>query len=197
MTKAYGIHTDFELAVLMKGGDPYAFTEIYNRYKPQLYTYALNKLRNREEAQDIIQEVFTYLWKKREMITFKRSLSGYLYGAVRHAVLNILTHKNVQEKYRNTLPDFSAYGISETDHLVRERQLQQVIAGKIEALPLKMREVFELSRIRHLSHKNIAHHLGISEETVSKQISNAIRILKVKLEGKPYNSFYSQSMSCP
>jgi len=178
---AYSKLTDPELTNLLKLGDHLAYTEIYNRYKFILHAHAVNKLRDREDARDIIQEVFTYLWSKREIIQFSGSLSGYLYGAIRHAILNKITRKQVQDKYFYSLKSFAIKGDVVTDHLIRESQLKDYIEKEIALLPTKMREVFELSRKEYLSHKEIAWKLEISEQTVSKQITNALRILKVKL----------------
>jgi len=177
----YSTFSDLELTALLKQGDELAYTEIFNRFKYILHAHALNKLRDREEARDIIQEVFTYLWQKRETIQFNSTISGYLYGAVRHAILNRITRNQVQQKYFDSMKAFSLTSEVATDHLIREKQLKAFIEKEIAQLPLKMREVFELSRLDNLSHKEIAKKLGISEQTVSKQISNAIKILKVKL----------------
>jgi len=177
----YSKFSDEELAALLTEGDHTAYTQIYTRYKFILYTHAVNKLRDREDAMDIIQELFTYLWHKRETIQVSENLSGYLYGAVRHAVLNKVTRKQVQEKYIASIKVFSEQGNIVTDERVRENQLREYIEKEIALLPAKMREVFELSRKQYLSHKEIACRLGISEQTVSKQITNALRILRVKL----------------
>lgn len=56
-----------------------------------------------------------------------------------------------------------------------------LIEKEIDALPPKMREVFKLSRQHHLSHSQIAAKLDISEQTVSKQITNALKILRTRL----------------
>jgi RNA polymerase sigma-70 factor (family 1) len=178
---AYSKLTDPELTNLLKMGDHLAFTEIYNRYKFILHAHAVNKLRDREEARDIIQEVFTYLWSKHNIIQFSGNLSGYLYGAIRHAILNKITRKQVQEKYFDSIKAFAMQGDVVTDHLIRENQLKNYIEKEIALLPPKMREVFEMSRKEYLTHKEIAWKLGISEQTVSKQITNALKILKVKL----------------
>lgn len=178
---AYSALSDQKLAALLKEGDEVAYTEIFNRFKYVLHGHAVNKLRDREEARDIIQEVFAYLWLKRETIQFTSNLSGYLYGAVRNAILNRVTRRQVQEKYFDAMKAFSLGNEVETDHLIREKQLREFIEQEIAQLPAKMREVFELSRNENLSHAAIAEKLGISEQTVSKQISNAIKILKVKL----------------
>ncbi|MGN6638719.1 MAG: RNA polymerase sigma factor [Mucilaginibacter sp.] len=177
----YNQLTDQELVVLLNKGDHLAYAQIYDRYKYILQAHAVNKLRNREEARDIIQEVFTYLWLKHEVIEFSGNLSGYLYGAVRHAILNKFAHQQVREKYLDSLKAFSGQDNIVTDQRIRENQLTEYIEKEIGQLPPKMRVVFELSRKKYLSHQEIAWKLGISEQTVSKQITNALKILKVKL----------------
>jgi RNA polymerase sigma-70 factor (family 1) len=177
----YNTLSDDELITFLKDSDRLAFAEIYERYKYILHAHALNKTRDREEAGDVVQEVFIYLWDKREAIQFNGKLSGYLYTSVRNAILNKVTHKLVQEKYYQSIKNFSDNSKIETDYRIRESQLIQLIENEIALLPAKMREVFELSRKQHLSHKEIAEKLDISEQTVSKQVSNALKILKVKL----------------
>ncbi|MDO7742113.1 MAG: RNA polymerase subunit sigma-70, partial [Pedobacter sp.] len=72
------------MADLLKSGDQKAFAEIYNRYKFVLHHHAWNKIRDKEEAQDTIQEVFSMIWTKRETINIGTNLSGYLYSCVRN-----------------------------------------------------------------------------------------------------------------
>ncbi|MDO7743049.1 MAG: sigma-70 region 4 domain-containing protein, partial [Pedobacter sp.] len=67
------------------------------------------------------------------------------------------------------------------DHRIRERDLATIIEKEISCLPAKMREVFELSRKSHLSHKEIAILLDLSELTVRTQVKKALRILRLKL----------------
>lgn len=178
---AYSKFDDSELQRLLMLGDPYAFTEIYHRYKRILHQHALNMLGNREEARDILQEIFTCLWGNREELTIKTNLAGYLYQSIRNRVLNHIAHKQVESKYISSLHDYIYKGEFITDHRVRERQLAELIEKEIDALPAKMREVFKLSRISNLSHKEIADELSLSEQTVRTQVRNALRVLRVKL----------------
>lgn len=172
---------DQELTILLKGGDEHAYTEIYNRYKRVLQNHAYKKLGDFEEVKDILQDFFVNLWTKREEIPLTTNLSGYLYTAIRNRIFNILAHKQVESKYVQSLQTFINEDNYITDHLVREKEFTLLIQKEIDALPLKMREVFELSRKSGLSHKEIANQLCISDQTVSKQITNALKILKVKL----------------
>ena len=98
---AYSAFSDQELTTLLRGGDHAAYTEIYNRYSGVLYLHAYNKLRNREEAKDILQELFTVIWRKREEIEFRSSLSGYLYVAIRNRIFKHIAHQQNEEEYIN------------------------------------------------------------------------------------------------
>jgi RNA polymerase sigma-70 factor (family 1) len=173
--------TDTQLLFLIKEGDRAAYAAIYDRYIFVLLNHTYNKTRDREAAKDIVQDVFTRLWTGREVLMVDTNLSGYLYTACRNLILNQVAHKEVRGRYLLAMEQFSAKGQVLTDHLVRERQLLAVIEQEIAALPPKMREVFELSRKQYLSHKAIAEQLQISEQTVSKQVSNALKILRLKL----------------
>jgi RNA polymerase sigma-70 factor (family 1) len=170
---------DTQLSDLLKSGDRAAYTEIYDRYVLVLLGHAYNKARDREAAKDAVHEVFVTLWAKRSSLTID-NLPGYLFRSVRNVILNQVAHEAVRDRYISSMVTFAA-GYETTDHLVREKQLMAIIEKEIDALPPKMREVLRLSRNENLSHKEIAEKLDISEQTVSKQITNALKILRIKL----------------
>lgn len=177
----YSNFTDQELSILLKKGDHDAFTEIYHRYKRLLYTHAYQRLRNEQEVDDIIHELFAALWIKRENLVFKTNLAGYLYTAVRNRILDYVAHQKVESTYISSLAIFLKQSENFTDFLLREKQLKILIDKEIAALPPKMREVFELSRKENLSHDEISIRLGISKKTVKSQVNNALKILRSKL----------------
>ena len=177
----YTLLSDQELFDLLKSDDKIAFSEIYNRYKGPLYIHAFNKLRDKEDVRDIIQQLFSVLWIKRAEINLKTNLTGYLFAAVRNRVFKIIAHKNIASNYISSIQESIQTTEPITDHLVRENEFRKIIDREIALLPPKMREIFELSRKNYLSHKEIAEKLGISEQTVSKQVSNALKILRTKL----------------
>src|ERR1700744_1879749 len=173
--------SDHELISLFQEGNEDAYIEIYNRYKWLLHAHAYKKLGDRDAANDIVQDLFTSLWLKRHDVFISTTLSAYLYTAVRNRVLNIIEHKAVESKHIDSLLEFANGYVAATDHLVREKQLMEIIEKEIADLPPKMREVFELSRKSHLSHREIAEQLNVSEETVKKQVKNALKILRIRL----------------
>ncbi|MFD2582430.1 RNA polymerase sigma-70 factor [Pedobacter vanadiisoli] len=177
----YEVYTDGELSQKLSQGDRKAYVTIYDRYYSLLYLYAFKKLGNREEAKDIIQEIFISLWEKHREITFDVSLSSYLYRSVRNRALNIFAHREVEKKYLDSLQDFLVQHHQSADYLVRENDIAELIAREIENLPPSMRKIFLLSRNEHLSYKQIAEALNISEETVRTQMKRALKTLRVKL----------------
>ncbi len=177
----YQTLSDQELTALLHEGDEKAFTEIYERYHSLLYIYAHKKLSNKQEAQDIIHEVLITLWSRRFDFSMQTSLPSYLFTAVRNKSLDLFSHKKVEAKYLASLQDFIADAGIQTDFLIRENDLKNLIEKEIQALPPRMKEVFQLSRKDKLSHKEIANLMDISEQTVSTQIKKALRILRVRL----------------
>ncbi|WP_276088244.1 RNA polymerase sigma-70 factor [Pedobacter sp. JY14-1] len=180
--RVYSAYSELELTALLQAGDRLAFTEIFNRYSPLLYKHTYNKLRNAEEAEDIVQEIFARLWSKHGEIDVQMlNLTAYLYTTARNAVFDLLRHKTHVDAYATAYTRFAEETYVETDALVRERQFAAIIEAEIAALPPKMREVFNLRRLENLSNKEIAERLGLSEHTVKDQMKKAIRTLKPKI----------------
>jgi RNA polymerase sigma-70 factor (family 1) len=181
--------SDQELSTLLAKGDGTAYTEIYRRYHTSLYIHVFNKLRLREESRDIVHDLFSSLWHNRESFRLQASLAAYLYSAARYRVFELISRTQVKNKYLDSIRAFEERGDCITDHPIREKQLQELIDREIAALPGKMREIFELSRKANLSHRAIAELLGLSEQTVKKQVNNSLKILRSKLGAVLYTAF--------
>lgn len=171
---------DQELLDLLKQDEEHAFKEIYERYFDVLYIHACRKLGNQEEARDVIQEVFAAIWDKRRDFSVTGSLPAYLFAAVRNRIINIYSRKRIESVYVESLQESIEEGFCQTDHLVRGNQLNSMIEMEIDALPSRMQEIFKLSRKEYFTHREIASELNLSEQTVRKQINNALKILRSK-----------------
>ncbi|MNK06653.1 ECF RNA polymerase sigma factor SigW [compost metagenome] len=179
--EGYQKYTDQELTALLKEGDRAVFTEIFNRYHAALYIHAFKRLQQREESRDLVQDLFTTLWAKRNELTFKTTLSGYLYMSVRNRIFDLLARQRLNDVYISSIQQFELTGYTLTDGLIRQKQLANIIDQEIEALPPRTKEIFELSRKRFLSHKEIAQALNLSEQTVKTTVNNALKTLRAKL----------------
>ena len=172
--------SDHELLSLIKEGDRNAFKSIYEKYWQLLYVSACKILKDEDEAKDVVQEVFVSLLSKGGSLDVKGSVSNYLYTAVRYKVLDFISRRKVRTDYLGSLNDYISGGNYATDRALIEKEINAEVEKEIQNLPPKMKEVFELSRKADLSHKEIAETLNISDKTVKKQISNAIKLLKPK-----------------
>ena len=173
--------SDQELVVQLRRGSVAAYTEMFERYQPLLYVYASKIVKDKDEASDIVQEVFLYLWDKRAEIVFEGQVLSYLYTAVRYKFFNLLDKKKVRKDYAASLQRFMLAGTPQTDDLLREREMMRIIEEQISLLPPKLKIAYELSRKANMHPAQIAELLGVSEKTVQNQVSLAIKQLKLKL----------------
>ncbi len=178
----YTFLTDKDLIKCLAEGDERAFTEIYTRYKTVLFLHARRMLNEDEQARDVVQEIFTTLWVKKQELQVTTSLKSYLYSSVKHKILNLLLHRKHVEKHMQLMLGVYNMGTEITDLLIQEKELSQLIESEIQALPARMREAFVLSRKEELSNRDIAQKMNISEETVKKQIGYALKILRLKIK---------------
>lgn len=178
----YDSFPDDELLRRLAASDHSAFNELYHRYFELLYRHAYQKLGDEAASKDIIQEVFTALWFKRESALHIKNLAAYLFSSTRNKLFDYFAHEKVQEKHLESLQAFLAERpVVSADHPIREAQFQAYIDRQIRDLPPKMRLVFEMSRKEQLSYKEIAEQLSTTENNVSKQVNNALRLLRTKL----------------
>lgn len=173
--------SDYILLQHFKDGDRLAYEEVYHRYWALLFSHGRKILQDDEEAKDLVQDVFTVLWRDGKTLVLKTSLSAYLYAVLRYKVFDLIDRNKVKNGYLDSLEQFITENNYSSDYLIREKQLGQLIEEEIAALPPKMREIFELSRKANLSYQQISEKLGISDNTVKKQINNALRILRGRL----------------
>jgi len=178
----YELHTDQALLQQLSQSDQAAFTAIYERYWKLLFREAMNVLRSQKEAEDCVQELFVSLWNRRQTLSIT-TLRAYLQTAIRYQCIDRIEKDMIRGGY---LEDFTTYmEANQTMPSIEEEMYARELAASIDQLmdkmPGKMQEVFRLSRQQHLTHREIATRLQISEETVKKQIYLALKILKSNL----------------
>lgn len=178
---AYSTYTDQELVALLQTGDQYAYTEIYERYEAMVYIFTYKRIGDREEARDIVHEVFMYFWEQHAHLVFTSGLLPFMYGSVKNKIFNRIKHQKVSKRYIDAFQEYLDTSTESADDLLRHNELSALIEKEIAALPEKMRQVFELSRKTNYSRKEIAAQLNLSEETVKSHMHHALKLLKAKL----------------
>jgi RNA polymerase sigma-70 factor (ECF subfamily) len=173
---------DSELTVLFQQRDREAFEEIYRRYWHPLFLHAYHILDDEDEAQDIIQDLFIAFWNKSFADRIHTSLKSYLYVMTRNKVLNHIRKNKINANFIQLLSSKLTEKDFNTVQDIELKELTVLIDREIDLLPPRMKQVFEMSRKEFLTHKEIAERLGTSEETVKKQITNSLKLLRVKFD---------------
>ena len=163
-------------------GDEDAFCELYAAYKNRLIYFAMRFLKSREYADDIFQDAFAVVWQGRRFINPDASFSAYLYTIVRNRILNQLRDLSNQDKLREQILSQAVNYTNETKDEIIANDLRQFISRALQQLTPRQREIFQMSRERQMSHREIAEVLGISVNTVQESISISLRTLRTYLE---------------
>ena len=172
---------DKELLDSLNKDNENAFKEIFNRHWSKLYLIAFRRIKNKEAAEEIVQDLFTSIWFKRKNLHVEGSLSAYLSTAIRYRVINHIYKESVRENHKKNLRLVSKQSDTSTEDIILANDLNLNIQKEISFLPEKCRSVFELSRKEHKTNREIAEFLGISEKTVENHLTKAIRRLRLGL----------------
>lgn len=171
-------YSDNELVSLIKNDNYAAFTTIYERYGKPLYIFIRSKLDGNEISKDVLQDLFVSLWEKRQTLVLQDSLKAYLFRAARYKIIDIYRKNATYRKYLHQLTehfDEKPHSVMDT---VENKSRTEDLFEAINHLPDRMKEIFMLSRFEHLSTEQISTHLGLSQQTVKNQISEALKILR-------------------
>lgn len=178
------LNSDKELLLRIKNGDKVAFELVFYRYRGKLYDFIRHSLPVDEDAESIVQEIFTKIWADRHKLDPSKSLNAFLYTIARNEIFGHLRKLLVRRKHLEKLNSSLKESAETPDKQFEYAELYVLVSKLIEAMPEKRRKIFVLSRDEGLSYREIATQLGISENTVDSQIRKALAYLKENLRKK-------------
>ncbi len=156
------------------------FEEVFKTHFRNLYSYALTILKEENQAEEIVQQVFFKLWEKREKVVITQSLNAYLYRSVHNECLNFLKHQKVKRSYHS----YIQYTMREEENStpgIQEKELASRISYALQQLPQQCRTIFQMSRFENLKYREIAEKLDLSVKTIENQMGKALRIMRMHL----------------
>lgn len=149
------------------------FDLFFNDYYTNLCRFALTFVDSEPIAEEIVQEVFIYLWEKRENIEIKSSIRAYLYMATKNAALKYKKAGTIRRKHEDNYALQKEF--TEEQDVFDEKELTELLHTAIDKLPEKCKAIFKLKYYEKLSYKEIAEKLNISPKTVDNQVGIAIK----------------------
>ena len=177
--------------VRMKDSPQENFERIYKVYYPKMFAFAKQYVGSDADAENIVQDVFTELWERKELLTYtEMNWVALLFTSIKNKCIDLLRHRIVvqeavnrmQEEYQITLRmKLDSLEIFDQS-ILSEQDIEQLISDAIDSLPEKCREIFIKSKIEGKKQKEIADELNVSIKTVENQMNIAYTKMKVRLK---------------
>lgn len=178
MSRNVDMDKEYSLIEQMKAGDMDAFDALYWQYQKAVFNNILSLVKERETAEDLLQDVFISLWEKKDSIDTGRSLGGWLFVTSYNRAINFLKQKAREQKASAVISEVSMHiPVEESLEEMRIRELEKAI----QILPSQKQKALYLCKIKGLSYIEASSALHISKNTVKEHISGAMQSIKARL----------------
>jgi len=175
-------YSDTEILEGIKKGNLKIFEQLFRDYYKQLCNFANKYLQSYDSAEEVVQDIFYQIWKKRNEITIKSSLKSYLYTSVKNNCFQQIRVHNLDLKYETYYKThYNDEGFDPADEL-KAKELNEIISNALNTLPEKCRQIFEMSRYEGLKYHEIANKLSISIKTVEANMGKALKHFRIYLK---------------
>lgn len=170
-----------DILMRLKNGDKTAFESVYWTYNSYIFNFISSLLYDKSLAEDLTQNVFLKIWEKHETIDPAQAFDAYLFTIARNLVYKDSESRLLFETATVVLNRQSFESDTLMEEKIEAESLREYIDSLIEQLPPARKNIFQLSRQKHLSNKEIAEKLSLSEKTVETQLYRALQFLKQRL----------------
>ncbi len=166
----------------VRTGDVTMFAQLFRVYAARLASFVYRYLRSREDAEDVVQELFLRIWRSRETWQVRGSVNDYLYLAARNQARDRLAHRAVVDRHRAfELYNSTSSMAAEPNGGPDDGEWQAMLTRALDELPARRRDICILRWRDGLSYADIAHRLGVSPKTVENQLARALKTLRERL----------------
>ena len=164
----------------VKIGKATAFDKLYELYSSKLYYFALSILKSGEDAEEVVQTTFMKIWEKRLTIDAKYAFKSFIFKVAYNVIVDILRERLKEQKYREVILNKAAvnYNLEES---IEYGDLIGYVQQIVQELPPRKKEIFQLSREKHLTYNEISEKLDISVKTVENSINYSLKFIKSRL----------------
>lgn len=172
--------SDAELIVYLRSGKQDALTELFKRFWKPLYLNAMRKLQSHEIAEEIVQDIFTELWDKRDRLFTdeKIELAAYLYRAVKNKILNHVRKQVYDKKYWEYCRQHLPTSENSTEEITEYHDLQDKLDDAVNRLSDKTRKIFVLHKLQGIPVAQISQKLKLSEKAVGYHLTKSVKEMR-------------------
>lgn len=172
---------DNQLIVLIIAGDKSAFDRVFIKYFKNLHAYAFKLINDRDNAEELVQNVFCRIWEKKHLLKIDGYLKSFLYRAVHNECLNFIKHQKVRYSFETHYSSKEEDAESDLSKELAASELRRQLFMAISELPEDCASVFQMSRFEQLKYHEIAAQLNIPIKAVEYQMGKALKVIRLKL----------------
>ena len=172
---------ELQLTQQLAQGDKRALQQLFDRHYVPLCRTALRLVHRAEIAEEIVQDVFVYLWEKREELQITTSVGAYMSRAVRNRCLNHLKSRAARYDWLAEVAEYQHPTDASPDDTMQVAELTDALERILPQLPEKCQLVFSLIRYEERSYQEIADQLGVSIKTIEYYMGKALRLIRQHL----------------
>lgn len=171
-------YNEIDLLSRLKVGDEVAFELIYERYSLRIFSHILRLVKNRDTAEDLLQEVFIKAWQKRGAIDLEKNYGSYLFTIAKHAIYNYIRRASLETQVAAYIASHSSELYLHIEEELSHREYSDAIQKAIDNLPPRRREVYIRCKIEGFSYQQVADELGCSVAVINAHIVKATKSIK-------------------
>jgi len=165
----------------LKSGSKKAFQIVFNTYAPKIHAFALSYLKNKSEAEELLQDVFLKLWEKRDKLDSSKNIKALLFKICINLIYDHIRHRNVHDAYLSYCSQNLPANDNETWQNIIYRDMLGLLQKIISSMPEQMQRIYRLSKEEGLSNDEISEKLSLSKRTVENQLYRASSLIKKNL----------------
>jgi RNA polymerase sigma-70 factor (ECF subfamily) len=166
---------DSEIIRRIRQGDIRQFETLFRSSYVSLVKYAGTLIKDKDTAEEIVQDLFFRIWQEREKLKIESSLNGYLFRAVHNRCLHHIEHLKVVERHAREMAYSPATESENPADIIHYKELQAKIAEILEKLPERCGTIFCMNRFEGLKYSEIAEKLSVSVKTVEANMGKALK----------------------
>ncbi|MDK2979581.1 MAG: hypothetical protein PWP52_2295 [Bacteroidales bacterium] len=168
-------HSEKDVIKKISKGDIQLFELLFKKYYQMLCDFGMNYLKNIDEVEEVVQDVFYNIWKNKQQLRINTSIKSYLYTAVKNNSLQKIRIHNLDMKYEKYYKSQSLNDSISPADVMNAKELNAIINKALDTLPEKARIIFKMSRYDGLKYHEIATKLSISIKTVESNMGKALK----------------------
>jgi len=173
--------SDSEIIRRIREGDQGQFELLFRSSYAALVKYAITLLKDRDAAEEIVQELFFRLWQDKQKIKIESSLTGYLFRSVHNRCLHYIDHLKVVARHSAEMAHNQEVSAENPSEILQHKELIEKITKILELLPERCARIFSMNRFDGLKYSEIAAKLSISVKTVEADMSKALKEFRKEL----------------